>query len=128
MTLGITGTTLPKGIVGSLLVWGGILLGVWALWTMRKSRIRALPAIAEGATLITVGPYAMVRNPMYLAVLMVTLGWVVESSSLPRWVVWCGILATLLAKILFEEQLLRERFSEYDAYRGETKRLLPWIW
>jgi len=126
--LWITGTADPKGIAGNLLVWGGLLLGFWALWAMRKSRFKILPTVAEGASLVTGGPYAFVRNPMYLAVLMITLGWVVSDSSLTRWLVWCGMLSTLLAKLLIEERLLCERFLQYDEYRGVTKRLVPWVW
>ena len=35
---------------------------------------------------------------------------------------------TLFIKPQYEERLLMERFPEYEAYRRQTKRLIPFVW
>ena len=126
--LGVTGPGLPKRPVAALLVWGGVALGFWALWTMRKNRFHIIPEVSLYAHLVTTGPYRIVRNPMYLAVLITTLGWVVETPTPLRALVWVGIVVTLAVKLLYEERLLRERFPEYGQYKQKTRRLIPGVW
>jgi len=126
--LGLTGPGFPTQPPAVALVGCGLGIGLWALWTMRKSRFRVLPEVAQEAHLITDGPYRFVRNPMYLAVLMATLGWVVETPSFVRWGVWAGIAITLALKLLYEERLLSKHFEDYPEYRRRIKRLIPGVW
>jgi len=126
--LGITGPGVPKDPTASVLVWGGLVIGFWAVLSMRKSRFRVIPEVAPDASLITNGPYRVVRNPMYLSVLMATLGWVIDFPTIPRAAAWLVILLALVSKLLYEERLLAERFPGYDIYKSRTKRLIPYIW
>jgi protein-S-isoprenylcysteine O-methyltransferase Ste14 len=65
---------------------------------------------------------------MYASVLLVTLAWVLGNPLPYRIMLWAGLGMTLLIKLQYEERLLIERFPEYEAYRRETKRLIPFVW
>jgi len=65
---------------------------------------------------------------MYTSVLVITLAWMVEHPLPFQVALWVGLVITLSVKLRYEESLLIERFPEYDAYRRQTKRLIPLVW
>jgi protein-S-isoprenylcysteine O-methyltransferase Ste14 len=75
--------------------------------------------------LLRQGPYAFTRNPMYLAELVLWLGWALFFGSL------AVFLGTLLAWVIFsivvrrEEQAMEARFGE--AYRAYQSRVPRWL-
>jgi protein-S-isoprenylcysteine O-methyltransferase Ste14 len=93
----------------------GLLLRAWATGHLEKN-IR----LAEG------GPYAYVRNPLYLGTLLVAAGFVIASR---RW-----LLAALFAAVFvliylpvigLEEQHLSQLFSNFAAYSKRVPSLAP---
>ncbi len=80
-----------------------------------------------GNNLIQDGPYAMVRNPMYLGIILIGLGTVL--FILEFWVaVLFGMLFIFRYWQLFikEEKILHEYFGlQYEAYKKKVPRLLP---
>ena len=91
---------------------------------------RGTPApIAPTETLVASGLYRHVRNPMYVAVLMVITGQALlfGSGLLLRyavlvWLIFHGFV------LLYEEPTLRHRFgSSYQSYRANVPRWLPRI-
>ena len=81
----------------------------------------------EAPELATGGPFAYVRNPIYLGTIMVGLGMVgtIGDSSL---LVFCVVAFTVLysAIIPAEERFLRNTFgSRYDAFFHAVPRLIP---
>jgi protein-S-isoprenylcysteine O-methyltransferase Ste14 len=76
---------------------------------------------------VAVGPYRWVRNPMYLAALLVVLGESWLFLSLPL-LLYTGALAVLVALFVigYEEPTLRPRFGEsYLQYRRTVPRWIP---
>ncbi len=110
-----------------MLVVAGILIGLSAVFTMRF-RFSVLPEVRAGQTLYTGGPYAFVRHPMYTAVLLVTLGWVLNRPDVVSFMLWTALAVDLLLKLHYEERALSERFSDYAAYMVRTRRLIPWVY
>jgi protein-S-isoprenylcysteine O-methyltransferase Ste14 len=83
--------------------------------------------VREGDTLVTSGPYRLVRHPMYSSAYVINTGMAVLSAN---WLVAAGLLVgiTLLyaVRVRDEEQLMVDAFGdEYRAYMGRTGRLLP---
>jgi len=86
----------------------------------------AAGCLAKNQNLATSGPYAHLRNPLYLGTLLVAAGLVVASRN--------GILAVLVAAVFLlvylpviqlEEQHLRRLFPDYARYAEEVPALLP---
>jgi protein-S-isoprenylcysteine O-methyltransferase Ste14 len=76
--------------------------------------------------LVTGGIYRWSRNPMYLGLALLLIGWAMDLGSLSPWLVPpLFVLVLTRVQILPEERILRERFGEgYDSYCRSVGR---WI-
>jgi protein-S-isoprenylcysteine O-methyltransferase Ste14 len=76
---------------------------------------------------VATGPYRWVRNPIYLAALLVVLGEAWLFGSIPLLVYAATIsVACHLFVVAYEEPELHRRFGEeYDQYRRTVRRWLP---
>ena len=86
--------------------------------------------VREQHRLITHGIYRRIRHPMYLALVLYSVG---QALVIPNWV--AGPSNLIAFAILFalrvgaEERMMVEAFGdEYATYSAETKRLVPGIW
>ena len=104
----------------------GIALGLWAIFTM-GSYINISPRLKQNAPLRTVGPYRIVRHPMYLALMIFCAACLFHQFSLYALFLWLALLLVLACKIHYEEQILRDRFQDYDSYVKTTKRIIPFL-
>ena len=105
----------------------GILLGVWAIIVMGWRNVNVSPLVKRDARLVTKGPYAVIRHPMYSAVLLTMWSLIIDRHSLFRLAVGLILAVDLMMKIRYEEGLLKKRFPEYVAYMKVTKRLIPFV-
>jgi protein-S-isoprenylcysteine O-methyltransferase Ste14 len=85
--------------------------------------------IAEGQTVISTGPYAVVRHPMYAGVLPVLIGTPLALGS------WSGLgalsffMPALIWRLLDEERFLHKNLPGYTEYTRKVRyRLVPCIW
>jgi protein-S-isoprenylcysteine O-methyltransferase Ste14 len=107
-----TWTSLVAGIPLSV---AGLLLRGWAAGHLAKNH-----------ELATSGPYAHVRNPLYVGTLMVAAGLVVASRSAALGIVFAAVFFFIyLPVIQLEEQHLRSLFPEYQAYAEMVPALVP---
>jgi protein-S-isoprenylcysteine O-methyltransferase Ste14 len=111
--------------VSAPLLAAGQLLRFWAAGVIPKYRTLTLDA----PELVTYGPYAWVRNPLYAGNALMGCGWAVMAGWL-----WLPIFAAAyfviytLAIIPYEERFLLEKFKEeYLAYRNATPSMIPGI-
>jgi protein-S-isoprenylcysteine O-methyltransferase Ste14 len=93
------------------------------------NRFSGLVAIQPGHTLETHGIYAHVRNPSYLGMVTMMLGWALAFRAGAGVLLTALLLPPLIARIHSEERLLRAHFgAEYDNYYERTWRLIPRIY
>jgi protein-S-isoprenylcysteine O-methyltransferase Ste14 len=101
---------------------------------VRLSAIRhfgpaARSGVAGATRLVTTGPYARVRNPLYLANLLIYAGFAIASGAWPPWLQFATVSFFALQYgliIHLEERTLGRLFGErYLAYVGNVPRLIP---
>ncbi len=126
--IALSGPLIPPAPLWALVTMAGVLLGVWAVLTMRPAAVSVLPEVRPGARLVTGGPYRVIRHPMYSALLTLALGLVMGAPSLWRWLLWLALLATLVVKLNYEERLLARSFDAYRDYQARTWRLVPFVY
>lgn len=123
-----TGPVIAGHAIFLALELSGIALGVWAIAVMRIGKFNIVPDVRKDASLVTRGPYRLIRHPMYTSLLVATAALVADTFSVLRCGLWLALLVVLMAKLLYEERLLAESFSGYDAYRKRSHRLIPFIY
>ncbi len=82
--------------------------------------------LAKDQQLATSGPYAYLRNPLYVGTLTVAAGLVIASKNI--WLVClfaAAFLLVYLPAVELEEQHLREIFPDYAEYARRVSRFLP---
>jgi protein-S-isoprenylcysteine O-methyltransferase Ste14 len=82
--------------------------------------------LAKDQQLATSGPYAYLRNPLYVGTLTVAAGLVIASRNI--WLVLlfaAAFLLVYLPAVELEEQHLREIFPDYGEYARRVSRFLP---
>lgn len=83
----------------------------------------------RGQTVISSGPYAVVRHPMYAYALLLLVGTPLLLGSLWGLAGLLLMVPLLAARTLGEEALLREKLPGYRDYTSRVRsRLLPGIW
>ncbi len=80
-------------------------------------------------SLVTYGPFAFVRNPLYIGNILIYAGFGIMAMALHPWLLaiamtWFCVQYTLI--ITSEEKYLRERFGEeYNRYCTHVRRFIP---
>jgi len=120
--------SLPYGpLVGAVLFVIGLIIVVLAriqlggAWT-------ALPRPVAGGQLAQAGIYSVVRNPIYDAVILFSIGGSLATGSIAGLILTVVLAAFLVLKVHREEAWLRERFPGYDDYARRVKRFIPAIY
>ena len=120
--------TAPIAVTGITLIISAIALRAWSMMTLGE-RFRSFEVRAEEQGLETHGPYAMVRHPGYLALVLFDVGMPLLLNSALLLPLLLGPLLAMLRRVSAEEQLLRESYpADYPAYAGRTRRFVPLIY
>ena len=101
-------------------------------WVMRENTYLSLVVKidnARGHQVITTGPYALVRHPMYTAVIALLFAVPIALGS-PYGLIPAAILTLLLlVRTYFEDRTLQAELPGYPEYIKQTKyRLIPGVW
>jgi protein-S-isoprenylcysteine O-methyltransferase Ste14 len=78
--------------------------------------------------IISSGPYALTRNPMYLGHLIFMLGLALVTRSKLAWLILLANAPWFHMRVLEDEARLHEQFgAEYDDYCRRVKRWIPFV-
>lgn len=104
--------------LGNLLIVGGGLIRVYSALFIGGWKNQRLAAV---------GPYALVRNPLYLGSLLATLGVGLVTASITLTAVLFGFIAAYYSRtVAREEAYLEQQFgADYRAYQAAVPRWLP---
>jgi protein-S-isoprenylcysteine O-methyltransferase Ste14 len=126
--IAITGALIPSNVWLLTIELAGLLLGVWAVFSMGIFNFNITPDVKSGSRFVARGPYALIRHPMYTALLITTLPLLINTFNWFRLAFWLILLFTLLFKLEYEEKLLAKIFTEYPGYIKTTYRLFPFLY
>jgi len=115
---------LPLPLIGILLIILGGIAPVWAIMLFRREGTEVNPTSPSNRKLVTVGPYRFTRNPMYLGLVIITLGIALWVGAWPMFAAPVALFATAnFVHIPFEEAKMRRQFgASYDAYVNQVGR------
>jgi protein-S-isoprenylcysteine O-methyltransferase Ste14 len=89
----------------------------------------ATVTVEPGQRVISTGPYAWVRHPMYAGALLLFLGTPLALGSWWGLAIYIPSVAVLVARLRDEEQFLMRNLPGYDDYcRRVQFRLVPGLW
>ena len=85
--------------------------------------------LAPDQRVISTGPYAIVRHPMYAGALVMLLGIPIALGSWWGVLVIVAMLPALVWRLIDEERFLARNLSGYVEYQDKTRyRLIPRVW
>jgi len=114
--------------IGVILYAAGGALRLWPVFVLGR-RFSGLVAIQPGHALVTDGIYRTIRNPSYLGLLVLSLGWALGFRSIAGVLLVALMIPPLIARMQSEEALLRSQFGEaYTEYSSRTWRLFPGLY
>ena len=113
--------------LGVLLLVAGCGFAIWARFILGRNWSGSV-TVKENHTLITAGPYAWVRHPIYSGILLAVTG---TALVIGKFAVLLAVAVSLLAlwlKLRTEEQFMMETFGDrYAAYKLRVKALIPHV-
>lgn len=117
----------PRIVVGVALAMTGLVLGLSARETL--SRQPSASGLVQPVPWLTSGPFALVRNPLFTALVVTQVGVTLIAVS------WLSVLALIVligacqlqVRSVEEPHLVRTQGSAYRSYAAHTGRFLPGV-
>ena len=112
---------------GVVLCIGGLAFCVWARVTLGRNW-SGVVTFKGGHELITRGPYAIVRHPIYTGILIMLIGTIIVLGRVAGIIGLPLVFWSFWIKLRYEEQLMLEKFpDQYAAYQQRTRRIIPFV-
>jgi protein-S-isoprenylcysteine O-methyltransferase Ste14 len=109
-------------LAAAILIVTGTVLSVYCLAWLGQS----FAILASARRLVTGGPYAVVRHPLYIAEAVTVTGMVIANWSFPAAVLAVCTFLLQVRRMFNEERVLRSVFPEYHDYAARVPMILPW--
>ncbi|HEY6487833.1 MAG: isoprenylcysteine carboxylmethyltransferase family protein [Terracidiphilus sp.] len=126
MRVYVVNTNLISGFAGAALCACGVTLAVWARVCLGRDWGMPMEEKAH-FELVTHGPYATIRHPIYAGIILAILG-----SAIGQSVLWAIPLLIIGPYLIYsagrEEKMMTERFpNQYPSYLKRTRMIIPFI-
>lgn len=95
-----------------------------AAYVALKPSLRISPIPKPGAALIVSGIYRLFRHPMYLGVLFIGAGFLLNNFNIASIIIWVILLINMIIKARYEDELLLIRHPEARIYQKNTLGLM----
>lgn len=108
-----------------------VVLGMFVVFRVFRANTftSAVVDVDRDQQLVSTGPYAVVRHPMYSGALVMMVGVPIALGSWWGLVPVVAMVAVIVVRLLDEEALLTARLPGYAEYRSRVKqRLVPRMW
>ena len=113
------------GIAGVALAFAGVLLAIAARRALGRNWSGEVTTKVDHA-LVTTGPYAVVRHPIYSSVFLMYGGTALASGEIHALIGLALVVIAYARKIPMEEKVLAAEFGAgWDDYRARTKAIIP---
>ncbi len=119
---------------GNAIRWVGLVLmtpGFILMQAAEKHLARQFSVevtLQKNHILIQTGPYAYIRHPRYLGILIFFTGISLVFRSMLALLVVLALTGVLIWRVYAEEDLLHQEFGEnWEAYRKKSWRILPFV-
>ncbi len=113
--------------LGILLLVAGALFGTWGMIALGRN-LTPFPKPIEDGILVTTGPYAWVRHPIYTGLILGTLGWALFRANLVGVALAVALFVFFDLKSRQEERWLVEAYGGYTEYQSRVHKLIPWVY
>jgi protein-S-isoprenylcysteine O-methyltransferase Ste14 len=120
-------TNLPVIAAGGALFLLGGGVGLAGVAVLGRSRT-PFPKPPDHARFVQHGIYSVMRHPLYVSVVLASVGWALIWQSGPALAVAVLLAPFFDAKARHEERWLRARFPEYAEYQRRVRRFIPWVY
>jgi protein-S-isoprenylcysteine O-methyltransferase Ste14 len=118
--------TLTARIIADIVTFIGLLIMLWARKTLDRNWSADI-VLKEKHELITSGPYAYVRHPIYAGLILMVLGVVLYINTLAFTIFFILFVFGAYYKAKKEERLLVSHFGDsYLEYKKKVKSLIPY--
>ncbi|MFQ5564899.1 MAG: methyltransferase family protein [Paracoccaceae bacterium] len=119
---------LPKGeisaeakVLAAVIIICGSGLSIYCLYWLGRS----FSVMAHARRLVTLGPYSVVRHPLYAAEMITLLGITIANFSVLATLVAATSIAFQFRRMANEERVLRATFPEYESYACAVPMIVP---
>ena len=113
-------------VAGIVLCLLGMAFAVWARIYLGRNWGQPM-SLRQEHELVTSGPYALVRHPIYTGLILALFGTALAQNLLLV-VPFAGLWAYYLAGAVNEEKLMLRQFpDQYPEYKKRTKMLIPFV-
>lgn len=128
-TAGVASLPLWPRLIGVAMVAAGLGLRAWGMSVLGRFYTRTLRVVGD-QTVVTAGPYRVIRHPGYAGSLLVWTGYCLGCGSWIALVVVAALMSVAYGwRIRSEERLLVAELGEaYTSYQRRTARLVPYLY
>ena len=118
LQLPVAPLSLPMQMLAAALIGFGSLGSFLVLWRLGKS----FSIMPEARNLVTGGPYAYARHPLYVVEFLTLIGTAIQFAQPWATLLAAGVTVFQVLRTVFEERVLAAAYPEYAGYRARVKR------